>query len=99
MRQRLGDREAPRRRLEVVAEQRERGLVAGPWLLAQRRLDGVQPAPVMLDQGPGAADGIGDRLAVAGQREPRRELDRALERLEVVGERVGPARGPEADGR
>ena len=43
--------------------------------------------------------GIGDRIAVAGQRDLGRELDRPLERLEEVAERVGTARGPEPDGR
>ena len=38
-----------------------------------------------------------DRVAVPGQRDPRIELDRPVERREVVAERVGPARGPEPD--
>ena len=54
---------------------------------------------MVLDHSERAADRILDRLAVARQREPRRELDRPLERVEVVAERVGPARRPEADGR
>ena len=48
---------------------------------------------VVLDQLAGAADGIGDRVAVPGQRDLGRELDRPLERLEEVAERVGAARG------
>ena len=36
---------------------------------------------VVLDQLPGAADGILDRVAVAGERELRLQLDRPLERL------------------
>ena len=46
-----------------------------------------------------ASGGIVDRLPVTGQRDPRLELDRAVERSEVVAERIGPARGPEPDGR
>ena len=42
-------------------------------------------------------DRILDRLAVPGQRETGRELDRPPQRVEVVAERVGPALGPEAD--
>src|ERR1051325_7443666 len=40
-----------------------------------------------------------DRLAVAGKRQSRSELDRALERGEVLAERVGARVGIEAHGR
>jgi hypothetical protein len=36
---------------------------------------------------------------VTGQRDPRIELDRAVERRQVVAERIGPARRPEPDRR
>ena len=42
---------------------------------------------------------IGDRVAVPGQCDLGIELDRAVERAEVVAQRVGTARGPEPDGR
>ena len=48
---------------------------------------------------PRAAGGILDRIPVPGQCDPRVELDRAVERGEVVAERIGAARRPEPDGR
>ena len=51
------------------------------------------------DQLPGPARRIVDRIAVPGQREPRVERDRRLERAEIVAERVGPAPRPEPHGR
>ena len=46
-----------------------------------------------------ASRGVLDRIAVSGERDARRELDRAVERREVVAEGIGAARGPEPDGR
>src|SRR5207247_9741380 len=43
--------------------------------------------------------GVTDRLAVARIDDAWRELDRALERADVVAERVGPTFGIEADRR
>ena len=54
---------------------------------------------MVLDQLAGAADGVDDRVAVAGKRDLGRQLDRPLERLEEVAERIGPAGRPEPDGR
>ena len=47
----------------------------------------------------GAPGRILDRLAVAGKRQARRELDRPLQRREVVAERVGARVRVEPDGR
>ncbi len=44
-------------------------------------------------------DRILDQGLVTRERDPRRELDRALERREVVAERIRTARRPEAHGR
>ena len=46
-----------------------------------------------------ATGGILDRLAVAGQRDAGCELDRPVERGEVVAERIGAAGRPQADRR
>ena len=46
-----------------------------------------------------AARRILDRIPVAGQRNPRRQLDRPVERREVVAQRIGTARRPEPDRR
>ena len=47
----------------------------------------------------GPADRVGDGVAVAAVGDRRSEVDRPLQRPEVVPERVGPARGPEPDRR
>src|SRR5215208_5159582 len=99
VRERLGDGKAPRGRAQLAPEELERDLIAAARRAAERGLGLVEPAPVVLDQGLGAGDRIGDRLAVAGVGDPRRELADAAERAEVVAERVGPAVGPPADGR
>ena len=54
---------------------------------------------MVLDQLVGAPDGVGDRFAVPRQRDLRRQLDRPLQRLDVVPERIGAALRPEADRR
>ena len=46
-----------------------------------------------------APGGIGDDVVVAGKRQAGRELDRSLERGEVVAQRVGPRVRVEADRR
>ena len=97
--ERLGDGEPPRGGLQVRAEEVERELVARARAVGERGLGHPEPLAVVLDQLVCAPHGILDRLAVTGQSNARRELDRALERPQVVAERVGPARGPEADRR
>jgi len=99
MRERLGDREPPRGGFQVVAEQRERDVVGVSRLLAERGGRHGQALGVMLDQLPRTADRIGERLAVTRERERRLEVDRRPERSEIVAERIGSARGPQADGR
>src|SRR5262245_17332311 len=98
MGERLRNGESPRRRLEVVAPQGKRELVSAAGLLAERGGRLLEPDPVVLLQFPGASRRILDHLAVPGQRDVRVERDRAVERLQIVAERVGPARGPEPDG-
>jgi DNA repair photolyase len=97
--QRLGDCEAARARLQVVAEKRERHGIAGLGLTSERSFRRIESLFVMRDQRVGAAHGILDRLTVARQREAWGQLDRLLQRGEVVAERVRPALGPEADRR
>src|SRR5262245_52098992 len=99
MRERLGDGEAPCPRLQVPAEQRERQLVARLRLGLPRGFRGGQSVVVVRDELSCPPDGVGQWLPVPGQREPWAEGDRLLERGEIVTERVGPARGPEPDGR
>src|SRR5581483_12216945 len=89
VRQRLGDGEAPLAVAEVVSEEGEREVVAGPRGAAELRLQAVEPVAVVLDQLARARGRIGDRVAVAGKREPRPERDRPLERTQVVAERIG----------
>ena len=99
VRERLGDREAPRRRLQVAAEERERDLVARPRLGGERRRGRLEPLAMVGEELTGSPGGVGDGLPVPGDGERRLERDRLLERVEVVAERVGPALRPEADGR
>ena len=100
VRERLGDREPPGGGLQVVAEERERDLVAGARVVAER---GRRPRRAARGGGRGAR-----APARPGPRSARRgrgsasvglERDRRLERVEVVAERVGPARRPEPDRR
>ena len=67
--QRLRDREAPRRRLQVVAEERERDLVSAPRLVAERGGGRGEALGVVGDQRPRAAGRVEDRLAVARERD------------------------------
>ena len=99
MRERLGDRKAARGRLRVGAEEVERELVAGAWRVGEGGFGEREPLAMVLDQLPRAPDRILDRIAVSRQRDRRRELDRPLQRLDVVAERIEPALRPEADGR
>ena len=99
MRERLGDRETAPRSRQVGAEERERELVAGLRLGPSAATVSSSRTRMVLLQLARASGRILDRLAVAGQRDPRRELDRAVERREVVAERIGPARRPEPDRR
>ena len=54
---------------------------------------------MVLDQLASAANRVFDRVAVPGERDRRRELDRPLQRLDVVAQRIGPALRPEAHRR
>src|SRR5262245_13329491 len=94
----LRDGEAPRCGLEIVAPERERELVSAAGLLAECGGRLLEPDTVVLLQLPGPSRRVLDHLAVPGQRDVRVERDRAVERLQVVAERVGPARGPEPYG-
>ena len=92
MRKRLGDREAAPRSGKVRSEERERELVSVTWLSPERAATvSAEAEPVMFLQLARASGRIIDRLPVTGQRDPRLELDRAVERSEVVPERIGPA--------
>src|SRR5439155_17545983 len=67
--------------------------------LRQRGIRVVQPPPVVLDQLPSSSSSVTERLAVSGIDDPRRKLDRALERRQIVAEGVRPAVRIEADRR
>jgi branched-chain amino acid transport system ATP-binding protein len=54
---------------------------------------------VVLPKLPCPTGGIADRVAVAGERDPRRQLCDAVERLQVVAERIRPGVRIEPDGR
>ena len=99
VRERLCDREASSSRGEIGTEEGEREHVARLWLGRERRNGLFETHAVVLLQLLRATGRILDRLAVAGQRDPGRELDRAVECGEVVAERVGAAGRPETDGR
>jgi hypothetical protein len=97
VRERLGDREPAGSGLEVVAEQRKGDLVGAARLLAERGRRGRQAVAMVGDQLAGATDRVAQRIPVARERERRAEVDRRAQRVEVVPERVGAARRPEAD--
>src|SRR5437899_2997850 len=59
----------------------------------------VEPAAVVKDDLSRARGRVGDRLAVPRERKARRELDRPLEGVEVVAERIGARLGVEPDRR
>src|SRR5262245_38933767 len=99
MRQRLGDGEATSRRGQLRSEEHEGELVAGPWLNVERVGRSVEAIAVVLLELARTARRIVDGIAVPRERDLGIELDRAVERGQVVAERVRPARRPEADGR
>ena len=77
----------------------ERELVARLRARAERFGRRVQPFAVMQLELPRTARRVVDRVAVPGQCDLGIELDRPVERGEVVAERIRPARRPETDGR
>src|SRR6266545_1326001 len=99
MGKRLGDRKTALRRAQLLTEERERDLVGGASFARERGLGGVEPPPVVLDQLAGAPGGILDRLPVSRVYNAWRELDRPLQRREVVAERIRTAFRVEADRR
>jgi len=99
VREGLGYRKAALGGAELLAEQDERDRVRGLLLEGQRRLSAVEPRPVVVDKLPRPFGGIVDRLAVARIDDARCELDRPLERREVVTEGIGAALRIEADSR
>src|SRR4051812_3138008 len=99
MRERLHDGETAITCAEPVAEHLERDLVGRLRLGPERSEGGIEARAVVLEQLAGPSGRVVDRLAVAGERDPRRELDRARERREVIPERVGPRARVEADRR
>ncbi len=99
MRERLGDGEAPLAGAPVVREQGVGQLVPRRRAAPERGLGLLETAPMMLDDLSRPGRWIWDRIAVPRQREAGRELDDALERRDVVAERIGPRLRIEADGR
>jgi DNA repair photolyase len=97
VRERLGYCKASLRRAQVRAEQRDRHVVGAALFAGQRRLGLLEPETVVLDQLSRAARRVVDRLPVARIDDAGRELDCALERCEVVAERIGTAVRIEAD--
>jgi hypothetical protein len=97
VRERFGDCEAPRGRLEIVAEEGEGDLVAAPRLVAECGRRRLQALAVMREKLLRPPDRVVERVAMPGERQPGLEVDRRPERVEVVAQRVGPARGPQAD--
>ncbi|CAN5750765.1 hypothetical protein BH18ACT13_BH18ACT13_16170 [soil metagenome] len=95
----LGDCEATTRRLEILAEERERELVARFGLRSERRDRLLETQAVVLLQLPRASRRIVDRLAVAGQGDVGVEVLYSQKGAKVVPERVGTACRPEPDGR
>ena len=93
MRKRLGDGETPLLRRQLAAEDGVRDLEAGARLVPECGGDVVEPSPVMLDDRARPACRVFDRLAVSRVHDAQAELGRALERREVVAERIGPALG------
>jgi hypothetical protein len=95
VRERLCNREAAPGGLQVVPEEGERDLVARLRVGCERGDRLFEPDAMVLDQLTRSPGRILDRVAMAGECDLRRELDRALERNQVVPERVGAARRPE----
>ena len=95
MRKGLGEREAAVAGVEPFAEERERDLEGAARLRPERSDRLVEAAPVVLDELAGARDRVLDRVVVARERNGRRQLDRALERGQIVpeGVRADPDRG------
>src|SRR5437870_1935142 len=88
MGQRLGDGETALRGAELGAEDGQRDVVAGLGLWPKRRARHCEATLVVPDQIARAAGRVPNRPAVPWVHDPRRELDRALERREIVAERV-----------
>ena len=99
VRQGLREREPAVAGVEALAEERERDLERAAGLRAERRHRLVEALPVVLDELARTPDRVGDGVVVAGERDGRRELDRPLQRCEVVAERVRAGVRVEADGR
>ena len=100
VRERLGDGETALGRLGSSSPEDVVGdLVGAPWLVAERRRRSRRAGRRVLDQLSGAAARVEDRLTVSGVDDPRRELDRPLERSQIVPERVRPALRVEAHRR
>src|SRR6266498_3348493 len=99
VRERFRDGEPPLRRAQLFAEDAERDLVRGAAVCAQRGGGSVEAGPVMFAQLAGPSGDVFDRLAVSGIDDARAQLDRALERRQVVAERVGTTLRVETAGR
>src|SRR6478672_3534855 len=97
--ERLRDGKPARRRPQIVTEQRERHFIGRARLGADGGSGDEQTLGVMGDQLVGPADRVGDRVAVTAVGNRGSQVDRALQRSEVVPERIGPARRPESDRR
>ena len=74
MRQRLGRREPPERRRQIVVEQLERHVVRRERRPVERGLGAVEAVGVMLRDLGRTARGIGDGFAMAGVGDARRPL-------------------------
>jgi len=98
VRERLRDGKAALRRAQLLAEEGQRDLVGRPGLVRERCRRLVEASAVVLDQLARPRACVVDRVAVPGVDDARRQLDRALERREVVAERVGATLGIETDG-
>ncbi len=99
MGERLGYGEAALGRAELSPEEGEGHVVGGLRSVRQGSGGLVQPVGVVPDQLARAPGRVVDRLAMPRVDDARRQLDRPLERGEVVAERIGPAVRVEADGR
>ncbi len=99
VRERLGNREAALRRIERGRKERERDLIAGPRLPAERGLGPVEPLAMVLDDLSRPCSRVSDRLAVSRQRQPGRERDRTLEGRQVLAQGIRSGLGIQADRR
>jgi DNA repair photolyase len=99
VRERLRHRKAPLRGAQLRPEETEGDLVRAARLLREHGRRLLEPCAVVSDQLTGSAGGIRDRFAVPGIDDAGCELDRPLERREVVAERIRPALRVEPDRR